>query len=150
MTNTEQLAGALFGPDYFSVKREEIGLFDVVANRKPIEVKRRGSIDLPPGGYLIRYSAGEYLAIGQTTTIVGGKYGLKIKWKPANGPVWEVLSFPDIKPHAAGFSAGWDASHLMAIELNHLSHLTIEPPTPNTAVGTVKIRIIRFIPKFLK
>ncbi len=149
MTNTEQLAGAIFGPDYFSVKLEEIGLFDVAANRKPVEVKKRGVIDLPPGGYVLRYSSGEYLVAGQTTTIVGGKHGLKIKWKPATGQSWEELPFPDIRPRAAGFSAGWDASHLMSIEFGHPSHLILEPPSYNSAVGTVKIRIIRFIPKFL-
>lgn len=148
MTNTDQLASALFGPDYLDARQDEVGLFEIIANRKPIEVKKFGSLDLPPGGYIIRYSSGEYLAIGQSSTIIGGKHGLKIQWKPVTGSIWEELPFPDIRPQVAGFSAGWNASHLVAIEFSSPVRIILSPPAVNSAVGTVKIRIIRFTPKF--
>ncbi len=146
MTGTQQLAGALFGPDYLEARFEEIGLFEI-SNRKSLDVKTGDSTALPPGGYVLRYSSGEYLAPGQPETFVGGTNGLVVRWKDTEGQHWDSINFPDVRPHAPGFTTGWEMSHLVAVEFMRPNHMSFVPP--KSAVGTVKIRIIRFIPKFL-
>jgi hypothetical protein len=146
------VASGIFGPEYSGASEEEIGTFDVEV-LEPVDVIYKVTSDmklnlLPPGGYVIRYVSGSYLLLNESPTkfVVGGSNGMQIKWSSSDARDWTSAPFAmyDEKDEP-NFHASADLQDLSYVEFTKAHRLQLVPP--ENAVGSVVIRVIRYVPK---
>lgn len=96
------IAEVLFGPEYTGSVSEDLGQYDVTSNRY-VNILYKGNnmvtSILPPGGYVIKYLRGYYLAFdgnGTQNIINHNGSGLKVRWCDSNVREWTDVDFPNI------------------------------------------------------
>jgi len=87
----------LFGPEYEASEQEVVAVLQI--SSKPVDVVyQQGPMKmnlLPVGGYVIRYIEGSFIApTDPPERVVGGVYGLMVRWKSSISTQWSELPFP--------------------------------------------------------
>lgn len=134
----------LFGPEYDGAKQEVVSTLHV--GDKPIDIiYQHGPMQmslLPLGGYVIRYLEGSFIvASNPTIKVVGGKFGLRVRWKSSISTQWSELPFPcelDEKQQYAGFPQFY-------LEITRPHRMQLVPP--DNSHGSVKVRVLRYVSK---
>ena len=132
----------LFGPEYEGATQEAVAVLSV--SNDPVDiVYQHGPMQmslLPVGGYLIRYLEGSYaVASDPPAQVVGGKFGLKVRWKSSISTQWAEIPFPCESAEERQF-VGSPQFHL---EITRPHRIQLVPP-PNS-YGSVKVRVLRYV-----
>lgn len=146
------MASSLFGPQYQDAIEEDVGIFEVFASKQLEVVYNSSGIKLsllPPGGYVIKYVSGHYLLLNSNSTkfVVGGSSGLHVCWSSTLTSKWTTVEHPinDEKDEPKFDSHNLDS--LIYLEFTTSHKMLLNPPS--RAVGSVKLKIIRYIPRHL-
>ena len=137
----------LFGPEYELASQEVVAVLHV--SDRPIDiVYKHGSMQmslLPPGGYVVRYLDGSYSVNSDPPMkVVGGEYGLMVRWKSSVSTHWSELPFPcglDDRQQYAG-------SPQFHLEITRPHRIQLVPP--NNSYGSVKVRVLRYVSQATK
>ena len=143
---TQLLCSTLFGPEYDDATVENIA--DVACESgKSIEITyltefQTRSPLLPPGGYIIKYINGSFLLLkmNPAASVVGGANGLQVTWKSSLAHNWTSVAFMEADQPTT------DKPFYLEFTVPH--RLRLIPPMD--AVGTVKLRVLRCIPRMLE
>lgn len=141
MVQPNSIAQTVFGYEYFGVQPNDLGIFVVPANAGIVHVEDANQSVLSPGGYIVRYSEGEYIIPGQQSAIVGGVNGLSVQWKEADKSNWFSIPFPQVNPSQAKFRSAWNVDEMCFCELVRPGIIQLVPP--KSAYGTVRVRILQ-------
>lgn len=143
---TQLLCSTLFGPEYDDATVQNIA--DVVCESGKLtevtyltEFQTKSPL-LPPGGYIIKYIHGSFLLLKQdpATSVVGGMNGLQVSWKSSLAHNWTSVAFMEADQPAA--------DKLFYLEFTVPHRLRLMPPMD--AVGSVKLRVLRCVPRMLE
>lgn len=132
----------LFGPEYEAAEQEVVSVLQVGSD--PIDIiYKYGPMQmnlLPPGGYIIRYLEGSYMvSTDPPTRVVGGEYGLLVRWKSSISTQWTELPFPCESAEKQQY-IGPPQWHL---EITRPHRLQLVPPKHSH--GSVKVRVLRYV-----
>jgi hypothetical protein len=147
------IASSLFGPEYVDATSEDLGLFEIGAKQVKDIVYNAPNIPmtmLPPGGYVLRYISGNFILLDTVPTkfVVGGHRGLQVEWSSEADGDWIEHPFAvDDQLDEPNFVPSTDISDLTYIEFTKSHRLRLS--APSKAAGTVKIRVVRYVPEFL-
>jgi hypothetical protein len=143
---TQLLCSTLFGPEYDDATVQNIAEV-ACESGKSIEITyltefQTRSPLLPPGGYIIKYISGSFLLLkmNPATSVVGGPDGLQVAWKSSLAHKWTSVAF--MEAHLP------TADKLFYLEFTGSHRLRLTPPAD--AVGTVKLRVLRCVPRMLE
>ena len=152
------LAESLFGPEYSDAISESVGMFTCRAGTGPVDIIHTAGPNikmslLPPGGYAIGYLGGSFLLIGvsPTTFVVGGDNGMQVRWRSDKAFDWTETGFalegrlPEMPQFRHATSI--DVDSLFYLEFTRPHRMQLVPP--NQAAGNVKVRVTRYVPKFI-
>lgn len=131
----------LFGPEYQGATQEVVAVLQISNN--PVDIiYKYGPMQmslLPVGGYVIRYLEGSFaVASDPPAQVVGGKFGMKVRWKSSISTQWTELPFPCESAEKRQF-VGSPQFHL---EITRPHRMQLIPP-PNSH-GSVKVRVLRY------
>ena len=132
----------LFGPEYEGAKQEVVSVLRVCD--KPIDIiYQYGPMQmslLPLGGYVIRYLEGSFaVAADPPIKVVGGKFGLRVRWKSSISTQWSELPFP-CESEGKQQYIGSPQFHL---EITRPHRMQLLPP--DNSHGSVKVRVLRYV-----
>jgi len=150
------IAESLFGPEYANSVSESVGTFLCRSGAGPIdiiyEVGQNIKLNiLPVGGYVIRYLEGSFLLMGRVPTafVIGGDSGLRVGWTADETLGWTETGF------VLGEETKEKVRHAASVDVNGLFYLELLTPhriqlkPPHGAAGDVKVKVTRYVPKFL-
>ena len=132
----------LFGPEYAGATQEVVSVLRV-SNESVDIVYQHGPMQmhlLPLGGYVIRYLEGSFaVPTDPPAQVVGGEYGMRVRWKSSISTRWSELPFP-CETIGKQQYIGSPQFHL---EITRPHRLQLIPP--EGAHGSVKLRVLRYV-----
>jgi len=132
----------LFGPEYEAAEQEVVAVLQI--SNKPVDIiYKYGPLQmtlLPLGGYIIRYLEGSFVVpTDPPARVVGGEYGMSVRWKSSISTQWTELPFPCESIEKQRY-IGSPQFHL---EITRPHRLQLVPP--ENAHGSVKVRVLRYV-----
>jgi len=138
----------LFGPEYESAVQEVV--MTILVSDSPVDIiYKYGPMQmslLPPGGYVIRYVEGSFsVATSPPAQVVGGEYGLRVRWKSSISTKWTELPFPCECPTRIPVSGKqqYIGNPQFHLEITRPHRLQLVPP--KSLYGSVKVRVLRYV-----